>query len=243
MDTGFGSGGKVITAIGAGNDLAGSMVIQPDGKIIVTGNSHNGSNHDFATVRYNTDGSLDTGFGTGGKITEDFGIGNDYGTSVALLQDGKIVVSGTVYNGSNYDFGLVIYNNNPLPPFVMTESVSAVTGETASVVGTITGEGGGGTVTARGVCYGTAWEPVTPCTNEGTGTGSFTATLSGLTSSKTYYVRAYATNSAGTSYGSGISFKTGAIPIIAQTSPLSVTMDEDETPVAWSPPDLTRGRG
>ena len=67
LDTTFGSGGKVITAVGL-EDGATSMVIQPDGKIIVAGGSGTIENLDFALVRYNTDGSLDNSFGTGGKV-------------------------------------------------------------------------------------------------------------------------------------------------------------------------------
>ena len=69
---------------------------------------------------------------------------------------------------------------------------------------------GGASVTARGVAYGTSQSPTTAnsTTSDGTGTGAFTSTLTGLTSSTLYYVRAYATNSAGTAYGNEVSFTT-----------------------------------
>ena len=62
LDTNFDSDGKVTTAIGSANDYALSVAIQSDGKIVAAGYSDNGSNDDFALVRYNTDGSLDTSF-------------------------------------------------------------------------------------------------------------------------------------------------------------------------------------
>ena len=120
--------GKVTTAIGSGtnNDVGQSVVVQADGKIVVAGYSGT-SNSDFAVVRYNTDGSLDTAFGTGGKVTTDFmdtsfganggvstaiGPGQDIGYSVVLQADGKIVVAGTsrAQQFSDQNFALVRYN-------------------------------------------------------------------------------------------------------------------------------------
>jgi uncharacterized delta-60 repeat protein len=107
----FGSGtGKVTTSVGSGNDQAWAVAIQSDGKIVVGGNSHNGSNDDFALVRYNSDGSLDTtGFGTGGKVTTAIGSGIDKISKIAIQADGKVVVAGYTHNGTNYDFALARY--------------------------------------------------------------------------------------------------------------------------------------
>ena len=54
-------------------------------------------------------GALDPGFGTGGKVTTDFGSSGDFSSSVAVQSDGKIIVAGYSYNGSDYDFALVRY--------------------------------------------------------------------------------------------------------------------------------------
>ena len=94
LDTSFDSDGKVTTAIGSGNDYACSVAIQSDGKIVVAGYSDNGSNDDFALVRYNTDGSLDTTFDSDGKVTTAIGSGDDQAFSVAIQSDGKIVAAG-----------------------------------------------------------------------------------------------------------------------------------------------------
>ena len=105
----FGSGGKVTTPIGAGNDQAWGLTLQGDGKIVVVGSSNNGFN-DFAVVRYNANGSLDGTFGGGdGIVVTSLGARHDIGYSVALQGDGKILVSGVGY-GTDEDFALVRYN-------------------------------------------------------------------------------------------------------------------------------------
>ncbi len=118
MDTGaldptFGGGtGKVTTAIGSGDDLGNGVALQSDGKIVVAGYSYNGSTNEFAVVRYNTDGTLDTAFGGTGKVTADFG-GSDSGTSVTMQNDGRIVVAGYTYtSGTALLFAVARYNTN-----------------------------------------------------------------------------------------------------------------------------------
>ena len=124
LDKTFSGDGKVTTDIGK-YDFGGGVTIQNDGKILVIGSAYaiqdslfhtlsdsslildETGNSDFALVRYNADGSLDTSFGNGGKVTTDFG-GTDFATGVAVLADGKIVVSGT----SNGNFALARYNSD-----------------------------------------------------------------------------------------------------------------------------------
>jgi uncharacterized delta-60 repeat protein len=112
LDTTFGTGGKVTTPIGASFAEGHSVAIQEDGKIVVAGNSYNGSDNDFAVARYNANGSLDMSFNGTGKVTTAIGNGFDYGRSVALQSDGKIVVAGSSWNGTGYDCALVRYNAN-----------------------------------------------------------------------------------------------------------------------------------
>ena len=94
-------------------------------------------------------------------------------------------------------------------PEVGTHNVSEITDTTAQCGGTISSDGGA-TVTARGVCWSMGENPTVAddTTNDGTGAGSFTSYVTGLTASTTYYLRAYATNSAGLGYGSTMSFTT-----------------------------------
>jgi uncharacterized protein (TIGR02145 family) len=100
-------------------------------------------------------------------------------------------------------------SQEPLLPTVTTTSVSNITQSTATSGGNVTSDGGA-TVTARGVCWSTSQNPTTTGshTTDGSGTGSFTSNLTNLNANTLYYVRAYATNSVGTSYGSQVSFTT-----------------------------------
>ncbi len=111
LDTTFGGDGIVTTALGSGNEQANAVAIQTDGKIVVAGYSSNGSNNDFAVVRYNTDGSPDATFGGGdGIVTTPVGSSDDYATAIGIQSDGNIVVAGYSWNGSDYDFAVVRYN-------------------------------------------------------------------------------------------------------------------------------------
>jgi uncharacterized delta-60 repeat protein len=112
LDTTFGIGGIVTTPTGSGYDIAYSLGIQPDGRILAAGSSHYASNYNFALVRYNTDGSLDTTFGTGGIVTTSIGIGDSEALALGIQSDGRIVAAGKSPDGSNYDFALVRYNTN-----------------------------------------------------------------------------------------------------------------------------------
>jgi len=77
LDPTFDTDGKVTTDFGSSNDFAEAIAVQPDGKIVVAGYAFVGSANDFALVRYNTDGSLDTTFDTDGKVTTAFGSFDD----------------------------------------------------------------------------------------------------------------------------------------------------------------------
>jgi uncharacterized delta-60 repeat protein len=110
LDTSFGSGtGKVITAIGSGDDNATALALQPDGKIVVAGYCSNGINSDFCLSRYLPSGALDTNFGTTGKVITAVGPGNDVARALALQPDGKIIVAGECFNGNNLDACLTRY--------------------------------------------------------------------------------------------------------------------------------------
>ena len=116
LDTSFDSDGKVTTDIGGIDNRARSVAIQSDGKIVAAGYSNPGSNYDFTLARYNTDGTLDTSFGTNGKVATAIGGSDDVAYSVAIQSDGKIVAAGYNYNGSNFKFALVRYAGTPPAP-------------------------------------------------------------------------------------------------------------------------------
>ncbi len=120
LDTSFGADGIVTTDI-SGADQGEAVALQGDGKILVSGSSQgpSGSAPDFAVVRYNTDGSLDTSFGTGGIVTTDIFDENlnlhDEARAMAVQSDGKIVVVGwsrDFNTPERYYFALVRLNSD-----------------------------------------------------------------------------------------------------------------------------------
>lgn len=118
LDNSFGTNGIVITAIDDLDDNSWDMLLQPDGKIVVTGSCNGlstGYNSVIAVVRYNANGTLDNSFGTGGKVTTRVGPGHSRSLTVALQADGKLVVGGKtdIDNSTFYeDFIIVRYNAN-----------------------------------------------------------------------------------------------------------------------------------
>jgi hypothetical protein len=108
-------------------------------------------------------------------------------------------------------------------PTVTTTAISSIAGTTASSGGTVTNTGGDA-ITAQGVCWSTTTAPTTANSKTTNGTATpFTSSITGLTSGTTYFVRAYATNSVGTSYGNEISFTTLAAPTVTTTAITSIT--------------------
>jgi uncharacterized delta-60 repeat protein len=100
--------GSVSTLIGTQEDVANSVAIQSNGKIVAGGYTSNGLNRDLAVVRYNTNGSLDTTFDSDGIATTALGPGDDAASSIAIESDGKLVITGPC----NRDFGLLRYLPN-----------------------------------------------------------------------------------------------------------------------------------
>lgn len=110
MDGSFGSGGKVIlSSIAGGNgvDYGSSVAIDGNGKVYVTGFSSNGSNDDAFVIRLNSDGSVDSGFGSGGKVVLHNitgGNGRDICNSMVIDVNGKVYITGYSDNiSSNAD--------------------------------------------------------------------------------------------------------------------------------------------
>jgi uncharacterized delta-60 repeat protein len=115
LDSSFAGTGKVTTDFVSNSvDQAYSVDIQADGKIVLAGFINSGGmggNDDFALARYNSIGSLDTTFGTGGKVVTPVGENDDQAYSVAIQPTGKIVVAGFSDSGvpTNQDFSLARY--------------------------------------------------------------------------------------------------------------------------------------
>ena len=129
LDPSFGSGGGVITDIGAGSiDGGNGVALQADGRILVAGSSSNGSDEDVALARYNTDGSLDTSFSTDGKLTAAIGGGDDIAYAIAVQADGRIVVAGETFNGSDVDVFVMRFNADGTPDTAFGNGGRATTG-------------------------------------------------------------------------------------------------------------------
>lgn len=120
----------------------------------------------------------------------------------------------------------ISFTTGSVKPTVTTTSPSDVTSSSATSGGNVTSDGGK-TVTARGVVWGTDHNPTTSLstkTTDGTGTGNFVSSITGLEPGITYYVRAYATNSQGTSYGDEVSFTTSIeLPKVTTISVSDIT--------------------
>lgn len=106
----------------------------------------------------------------------------------------------------------------PVLPTLTTTTITSITSASASSGGNITWDGGAA-VTARGVCWSTSTNPTlaNSFTTNGTGIGSFSSSIAGLSATTTYYVRAYATNSVGTAYGNELTFSTTAQLVIGDS--------------------------
>lgn len=128
LDTSFGANGYVLTdfysvgSTGRSDELF-DIAIQSDGRIVAVGHADTAVSQDLAIARYNSNGTLDTSFGTGGKVSTDVVptafVSQDRGTAVELEPDGQIVVGGfstirpsSSSTASNLDFTLARYNAN-----------------------------------------------------------------------------------------------------------------------------------
>ena len=145
---------------------------------------------------------------------------NILGKATVANNKATITINGTLTAGSTLTLCVFGYNKvtnlqeitvvvPATAPTVTTEAISNIDKNTATGGGNVTADGNA-TVTARGICWSTSHNPTISdsFTTDGTGMGSFTSNMTGLTANTTYYVRAYATNSAGTAYGEEVSFTT-----------------------------------
>ena len=115
LDNRFGSGGKAVTAVGPLHDHAAGIAIQPDGKILVSGDCNplasDTLNSVFCAARLSPNGSLDSDFGSAGKVLTDFD-GHDFGKAMALQPDGRILLAGTC-SPATHDFCAARYDGGP----------------------------------------------------------------------------------------------------------------------------------
>lgn len=141
----------------------------------------------------------------------------------------SIHYSGNIYSSDGMPYGVgrairCVKNAEASIPGLTTTSITNITQTTASSGGNIT-DNGGADVTTRGVCWSTSQNPTVSDTKteNGTGAGEFTSNLTGLTANTTYYLRAYATNSAGTGYGEQKEFTTSPTPVVPTLTTTTIT--------------------
>jgi uncharacterized delta-60 repeat protein len=114
LDPAFGLEGKITTAF-SGECILRAIALQPNGKIVAAGYASCCSFTEFALARYKTDGSLDSTFGTGGKVTTSFLDGSGEAHGIALQADGKIIAAGRAldFNTFGFKFALSRYMGDP----------------------------------------------------------------------------------------------------------------------------------
>lgn len=110
LDTGWNGSGMVATTIGTGMSTASAMAVQPDGKVLVAGSCMNNATQVFCTIRYNSDGSLDSGWNGNGMVLTAMGSGSGTAKAVAVQADGKVLVAGSCTGAVNEDFCSVRYS-------------------------------------------------------------------------------------------------------------------------------------
>ena len=206
---GGGGGGDVVDAtlptvvtndasnVGAATATCGGKVTS-DGGATVT----------MRGVYYGTSPNPET---TGTKKAADYGTTTFTCNLTGLTPNTTYYVKAYATNGVGTSYGeqKTFKTTAATAPVVTTNAVSDIQATSATCGGNVSSDGGA-TVTARGICWSTSQNPTisNSKTTDGSGTGSFTSTISGLSKNTTYYVRAYATNSIGTSYGEQRSFTT-----------------------------------
>ena len=135
LDTTFNGTGKVNTGIGSSgsqSDFANDLAIQSDGKILVTGYSSNAGDN-FTAVRYNTDGSLDGSFGSGGLVDFNFGSTSmDRAYAVSVKDDGSLVIGGASNVSGTLEAALLVLKSDGSlnEEFALTSSLGGTVGYT-----------------------------------------------------------------------------------------------------------------
>lgn len=170
----------------------------------------------FASGRVMNSARSTLGYLDNGRVT------NSSRSTIGYWENGRVLNSSRstlgYYEGVNDEqaslfFFFFFYGSvTPKIPTLSTSTISNLGTTTATSGGSVSADGGA-TITIRGVVWSTHPTPVTALTTKtsnGSGTGTFSSSLTSLSSNTTYYVRAYATNSVGTAYGNEVSFKTNS---------------------------------
>ena len=116
LDNSFGTGGKAVFPVGLGNDTVVGMGMQADGKVVIAGRVHNGTNLDFGVARLTTGGIVDNTFGSFGRQVTPIGTLDDYTLGMGVQPDGKVLVGGyKLNNPTSGDMVIVRYTAGGIP--------------------------------------------------------------------------------------------------------------------------------
>ena len=187
---------STVKITNTGGTLSMAANVDADGGAEVTARGVCWSTSQHPTT--SSDHTADSGTGTG-----------EFTVTGSLTPGATYYVRAYATNSEGTAYGAEVSFVMPNLPTVTTTAATDVTASTATTGGDVTADGGA-SVTDRGVCWSTSPNPTIADshTSDGSGTGSFTSNITGLNATTTYYVRAYATNAGGTSYGSQVSFTT-----------------------------------
>ena len=180
--------------------------------VVVTDGRHSG-----ATVQSGNDGHFEITV-TAEQLGEGYYL---LFTADSIYQSATASLSGILFGSSEYELAPVVLQGAKLPT-ISTDAVSGIE-MTAAICGGTISDDGRSAIRRRGICWSTATNPtiVNTHSDAGSGTGHFTAALSGLQSGQTYYVRAYAVNGVGIAYGNEVSFTTQTGVPRVTTSPVT----------------------
>jgi uncharacterized delta-60 repeat protein len=239
LDTSFGGGdGIVSTDVNNAFQSVSDLLIQPDGKIVVTGPSApSGGSGDFVVLRYTSAGALDPTFDGDGVVVADEA--NDNGFALAQQNDGRFVVVGALDYGSDSYFALVrVREGEPPPPpssvtlQVLSAPITVPLGGSATITWQITNTA---SVNHNNVHYGPTTCPYqsnnlscypTETTNQPSGNGNYSATIPNIT--QRTYLRVHATTPDG---GSSVTHEYVIVPVPtpAMAGDLDLSFDHDGT--------------
>lgn len=215
----------ILTTVGA------TAITQTSATLGGTISSNGGSTVTERGVCWNTSSKPTTG---NSKITSGTGSGSFSCDLISLTIGTTYYARAYATNsvGTAYGNEVTFSTLQPILATISTTVASAITQTTAVSGGNITSDGGS-SITDRGVCWSTSTGPTisNSMISNGTGSGNFISNLSSLSNGTTYYVRAYATNSAGTAYGNEITFTTLAVTALATISTTSANAITQTTAV------------
>jgi uncharacterized delta-60 repeat protein len=236
-DRSFGTAGQVTTSLGGNADTVYSVAVQANGRIIaagVSGNGGVGATTLFGLARYQSNGSLDTSFGTGGLVTTSFGGNSNVGRSVAVQSDGQIVVAGfamlafqspDVFALARYDGGGVASQTT-----LISSGSPSVYGQSVTFTASVTN--GGQPVTAGSVTFSDGSTVLGSVNVDGSGHATYTTTRLTAAGSPHNLTATY-------DGGGGGGPSSGAFQQMVTPAPLTINAD-DQTKVAGDPvPTLT----